>query len=110
MALACNVKPSCLDVFVTSRWGVDYLVKCFIQPDTVVLIVGNPPVDHNVWTKPEEADDRRINDVVVVNSTHPGSDLAAAMAAALASASRVFAGVDPVYSAMLVERAEALYR
>ncbi|KAK1683855.1 hypothetical protein QYE76_044703 [Lolium multiflorum] len=52
--------------------------------------------DHSCWERPEDMDTPRT--VYKVDTAHPGSDVAAETAAALAAASIVFREADPAYS------------
>ncbi|KAJ8748016.1 hypothetical protein K2173_014552 [Erythroxylum novogranatense] len=85
------------------RWGTDYLLKATNIPGTVVAVVGDPNRDHSCWERPEDMDTLRTS--YVVNRTHPGSEVSAEIAAALAAASIVFRETDKTYSDHLVARA-----
>lgn len=85
------------------RWGTDYLLKSTAVPGVVVAQVGDPNADHNCWMRPEDMDTPRT--VYLVNTTHPGSEVSAEIAAALAASSIVFQKVDPAYSKTLLDRA-----
>ncbi|KAK9821120.1 hypothetical protein WJX81_000795 [Elliptochloris bilobata] len=92
------------------RWAADYLMACHTAPNEFVGQVGDMEEDHGFWGRPEDmlaADLRRP--AFVVNATHPGSDLAAQAAAALAAVSRVFAAEDPGYAARALGHARQLY-
>ncbi|MCL7044397.1 hypothetical protein MKW94_003166 [Papaver nudicaule] len=98
------------------KWGSDYLLKTFdSSADTIDRIyaqVGtgdtsdgsDTPNDHYCWMRPEDMDYPRP-----VYECHSCSDLAAEMAAALASASIVFKD-NKKYSKKLVHGAETLYK
>ncbi|XP_074566924.1 endoglucanase 9-like [Curcuma longa] len=96
------------------KWGVDYLLKTFnSSADTIDRIVaqvgqgdtsgGTTPNDHYCWMRPEDIDYPRP-----VFECHSCSDLAAEMAAALASASIVFKD-HKAYSQKLVHGASTLF-
>ncbi|XP_073142271.1 endoglucanase 25-like isoform X2 [Henckelia pumila] len=97
------------------KWGTDYLLKTFDNTADIIdrivsqVGVGNTwgrPVrnDHYCWTRPEDIDyDRPVSECL------SGSDLAAEMAAALASASIVFRD-DKAYSEKLVYGAKTLFK
>lgn len=86
------------------RWGADYLLKATSIPNVIYAQVGDPNVDHSCWERPEDMDTPRT--VYQVDSTHPGSDLAAEMAAALAAASLVFRDSEFLYSRTLLYRSK----
>lgn len=100
----------------TIKWGTDYLLKTFNNSaDTIDKIqaqVGagdtsggsTTPNDHYCWERPEDIDYPRP-----VYECHACSDLAAEMAAALASASIVFKDTK-TYSQKLVHGAKTLYK
>ncbi|PPE01546.1 hypothetical protein GOBAR_DD01425 [Gossypium barbadense] len=74
------------------RWGADYLLKSTDLPGKVTAAVGNPIADHNCWERPEDMDTPRTS--YVVNQTHPGSEVSAETAAALAASSLVLVNGD----------------
>ncbi|CAH9072028.1 unnamed protein product [Cuscuta epithymum] len=98
------------------KWGTDYLLKTFNSSadkiDRVVAQVGSgdtsggstTPNDHYCWMRPEDIDYDRP-----VTVCHSCSDLAADMAAALASASIVFKD-NRAYSQKLVHGARTLFQ
>jgi mlo protein len=98
------------------KWGTDYFLKTFNHTaDTIDRLVaqvgtgdtsgGNTsPNDHYCWMRPEDIDYPRP-----VTECHSCSDLAAEMAAALASASIVFKD-DKEYSQKLVHGARTLFK
>jgi endoglucanase len=65
--------------------------------------VGDAARDHSCWERPEDMDTPRT--VYKVDRDHPGSDVAAETAAALAAGSIVFREADPAYSRRLLDRA-----
>lgn len=85
------------------RWATDYLLKATAKPDVVYVQVGDAFRDHSCWERPEDMDTPRT--VYKVDPSHPGSDVAAETAAALAAASIVFRSSDPAYSQLLLDRA-----
>lgn len=98
------------------KWGADYFLKTFnSSADTISTLVAQvgvgdtsggstTPNDHYCWMRPEDIDYPRP---VTLCSTC--SDLAAEMAAALASASIVFKD-NKAYSQKLVHGARTLYQ
>ncbi|KAK4788417.1 hypothetical protein SAY86_019736 [Trapa natans] len=89
------------------RWGTDYLLKATSRPGIVYVQVGDPYRDHGCWERPEDMDTPRTS--YAVNASSPGSEVAAEIAAALASSSRAFRMVDPAYSKTLLSRAEQVF-
>ncbi|XP_074318876.1 endoglucanase 12-like [Silene latifolia] len=95
------------------KWGSDYLLKTFntttSRIDKIYTQVGgaleysNLPNDMNCWERPEDMDYPRP-----IQTTYAGPELAAEMAAALASASMVFTD-KPAYSNRLIRNAESLF-
>ncbi|MQL76289.1 hypothetical protein Taro_008659 [Colocasia esculenta] len=89
---------------VAIRWGADYLLKAATTtPGTLYVGVGDPNTDHKCWERPEDMDTPRT--VYAVSAAHPGSDVAAETAAALAAASLVFRTVDKAYAKRLLAAA-----
>ena len=98
------------------KWGTDYLLKTFNHSadsiTTLVAQVGSgdtsggstTPNDHYCWTRPEDIDYDRP-----VTECHSCSDLAAEVAAALASASIVFKE-KRAYSQKLVHGAATVFQ
>ncbi len=96
----------------TLRWGADYLMKCHVRhPDgrTAAFYgqVGDGHADHAYWGRAEQMTMARP--AFKIDPGHPGSDLAAETAAALAAISMHFAASDPPYAALLLDHATALY-
>ena len=95
------------------RWGTDYLLKAHgvdHQGTTNFFIaqVGDGHADHALWSAPEEQNIPRP--AMAVTPDKPGSDVAAASAAALAAASVLFRQEgDANYADTLLEHSEALF-
>lgn len=94
------------------RWVNDYFIKCNIKNKEGVTIkyfgqVGKGNLDHPYWGPAEMMTMKRPS--YFVDAHHPGTDLTAETAAAMAAASIVFKESDSVYSAQLVKEAKALY-
>ncbi|WCJ36498.1 glycosyl hydrolase 9B1 [Euphorbia peplus] len=89
------------------RWGTDYLLKSTSIPGSVVAQIGEPYNDHNCWERPEDMDTSRTT--YVVNQTHPGSEVSAETAAALAASSLAFKNLDASYSKILLDRAASVF-
>ncbi|CAA0809825.1 Endoglucanase 3 [Striga hermonthica] len=89
------------------RWGTDYLLKSAQHLNTtgkLYAVVGDPNDDHRCWERAEDMDTERT--AYYVTREKPGSDLAAEMAAAMASASMVFRKTDSKYSRLLLQTAK----
>lgn len=69
--------------------------------------MGDPDVDHKCWERPETMSERRP--LTQVNTSLPGTEVAAETAAAMASASLVFKNIDPAYSSSLLRHAQQLF-
>ena len=64
-------------------------------------------MDHKCWERPEDMDTPR--NAFKIDAQHPGSDIAAETAAALAAASMVFSTTDRTYSDLLLQNAMRVY-
>ncbi|KAJ6812640.1 endoglucanase 17-like [Iris pallida] len=89
------------------RWATDYLLKATAHPNTIYVQVGDANKDHSCWERPEDMDTPRT--VAKIDSSSPGSDVAAETAAALAAASIVFRRSDPSYSKLLLGTATRVF-
>ncbi|KAE9595362.1 hypothetical protein Lal_00031341 [Lupinus albus] len=89
------------------RWGTDYFIKAHTEPNVLYGEVGEPDSDHQCWQRPEDMTTPR--DAYKIDEQHPGSDLAAETAAALAAASIAFKTADPKYSSKLKMHAVQLF-
>ncbi|GAA0181651.1 hypothetical protein LIER_30265 [Lithospermum erythrorhizon] len=100
------------DIFDIIKWGSDYLLKTFNHTADSSTLVGKGEIsggsteenDHYCWMRPEDIKYDRP-----VTSCSRCSDLAAEMAAALASASIVFKD-NKSYSEKLVHGARTLFK
>ncbi|XP_024044967.1 endoglucanase 8 isoform X1 [Citrus clementina] len=90
------------------KWGTDYFLKATSVPGKVIAQVGEPNADHNCWERPEDMDTPRTS--YVVNTTNPGSEVSAEIAAALAASSIVFKSVNSQYSKILLQRASQVFQ
>ncbi|TKY55887.1 Endoglucanase 2 [Spatholobus suberectus] len=89
------------------KWITDYLINAHPFPEVLYIQVGDPEVDHNCWERPEDMNEERP--LTQVNSSFPGTEVAAETAAALASASLVFKEIDFTYSEVLLGHAQQLF-
>ncbi|XP_060076961.1 uncharacterized protein LOC132556566 [Ylistrum balloti] len=90
------------------KWPLDYFLKCW-KPSTKTYYaqVGNGVSDHAYWGRPEEMTMARP--AYMVNTTRPGSDVAADTAAALTAGYLAFKSVDTPYANTLLNAAKSLY-
>ena len=101
------------ELLAAVRWGTDYLLKAHgTDPDGstryFVAQVGNVANDHAQWSAPETQTIARP--AMAITADQPGSDVAAASAAALASASVLFRqNGEAAYADTLLSHAESLY-
>jgi len=96
------------------KWATDYLLKSFAndQPRSYVLYgqVGNGDLDHKWWGPLEVVHHQMERPAYKIDTTCPGTDLAAETSAALASSSILFRNNgDLEYANLLVQKAEALF-
>ncbi|XP_030527371.2 endoglucanase 2-like [Rhodamnia argentea] len=89
------------------KWITDYLVNAHASDNVLYIQVGDPDLDHNCWDRPETMTEKRP--LTQVNTSTPGTEVAAETAAAMASASLVFKTVDSTYSSTLLKHAEQLF-
>ncbi|XP_044510222.1 endoglucanase 10-like [Mangifera indica] len=88
------------------KWITDYLINAHPSANVLYVQVGDPDKDHKCWERPESMTEKRP--LTQVNTSSPGSDVAAETAAAMASASLVFKG-DSTYSSTLLRHAKELF-
>ena len=97
----------------TVRWGTDYLLKAHGtnkrgRTSFFVAQVGDGDADHALWSAPEDQSIARP--AMAVTADKPGSDVAAASAAAMAAASVLFQdNGDRAYSKTLYRNAKSLF-
>ncbi|XP_016483101.1 endoglucanase 18-like [Nicotiana tabacum] len=89
------------------RWGTNFLTRAHISSTTLYTQVGDGNVDHQCWERPEDMDTPRT--LYKITSNSPGSEVAAEVAAAFASASIVFKKIDSNYSTKLLRRSKSLF-
>ncbi|KAL0379155.1 UNVERIFIED_CONTAM: Endoglucanase 24 [Sesamum radiatum] len=89
------------------KWITDYLINAHPSPNLLYVQVGDPELDHKCWERPEAMTETRT--LTQVNTSYPGSDVAAETAAAMASASLVFRSTNSAYSVLLLEHARKLF-
>ena len=101
------------ELLSTVKWGTDYLLKAHQvdangSTDFFIVQVGDGQADHALWNSPESQSIARP--ALAITAEKPGSDVAAASAAALASASILFRDHGEIdYANELLNNAEALF-
>ena len=101
------------ELLSTVKWGTDYLLKAHQvdangSTDFFIVQVGDGQADHALWSSPESQSIARP--ALAITAEKPGSDVAAASAAALASASILFRDHGEVdYANELLNNAEVLF-
>ena len=95
------------------KWATDWFVKAHEMDSNgntrrLWVQVGDK-TDHQHWVTPEEIDEVTDRKSYYIDAERPGSDAAAGVASALASASMLFRGVSNAYADELIENAIALY-
>nr|CAB3445607.1 unnamed protein product [Digitaria exilis] len=90
------------------KWGTDYFIKAHTSPNELWAQVGDGDSDHYCWQRPEDMTTSRR--AYKVDAEHPGSEVAAETAAAMAAASIVFLGAgDAHYAHLLLHHAQQLF-
>lgn len=89
------------------KWVTDYFIRCHTAPNEFYGQIGVGMTDHKWWGAPEVFPNERP--AFKIDAQHPGSELAAEAAAALASASLLFRETDGTYADLCVRHAEELY-
>lgn len=89
------------------KWITDYLINAHPSENVLYIQVGDPEADHKCWERPENMKEKRP--LTQVNTSAPGTDVAAETAAAMASASLVFKTSDSSYSDTLLKHAKQLF-
>jgi len=94
------------------KWGTDYFLKCHEMSGgktTKLWVQVGDHTDHYHWVPPEEIANRTARPSFAIDANNPGTDVAAGVASAFATASILFRGVDDVYADKLLNNAIALY-
>ena len=89
------------------KWVTEYFIKCHTAPNEFYGQVGQGMIDHKWWGAPEVFPNPRP--AFKIDAQHPGSELAAEAAAALAASSLLFRGTDQAYADKLLLHAKQLY-
>uniref|UniRef100_A0A5B7C9J2 Endoglucanase n=1 Tax=Davidia involucrata TaxID=16924 RepID=A0A5B7C9J2_DAVIN len=89
------------------KWITDYLINAHPSENVLYIQVGDPEADHKCWDRPETMTEKRP--LTQVNTSSPGTEVAAETAAAMASASLVFKSINSTYSSLLLKHAQQLF-
>ncbi|WCJ39873.1 glycosyl hydrolase 9C1 [Euphorbia peplus] len=94
------------------RWGTDYFIKAHTQPNVLWAQVGKVQVadgdsDHYCWERAEDMTTSRT--AYKIDESHPGSDLAAETAGALAASAIAFKPYNSTYSTLLLTHSKQLF-
>ncbi|EFJ20703.1 hypothetical protein SELMODRAFT_417952 [Selaginella moellendorffii] len=89
------------------QWLTDYFVAAHPSKNELFFQVGSPSSDHVCWEKPETMDTPRP--CLSVNTSKPGSDVAAETSAAMAASSLVFRSDNSSYADELLGHAKDLF-
>ncbi|GAA0160079.1 hypothetical protein Leryth_005290 [Lithospermum erythrorhizon] len=89
------------------KWITDFLINAHPSANVLYIQVGDPKLDHKCWDRPEDMTAKRP--LTKVDTSSPGSDVAAETAAAMAAASLVFKSSDSSYSSSLLKHATDLF-
>ncbi|KAM7275282.1 hypothetical protein ACFE04_017148 [Oxalis oulophora] len=90
------------------RWGTDFFLKASSRKNRLYVQVGDPDADHACWVRPEKMKTPRT--VLKIDTSQPGTEIAAETAAAMASSAMVFKKVDRTYSRRLMNKAKLLFQ
>jgi hypothetical protein len=91
------------------KWVTDYFIKCISDgTKEIVAQVGNGAQDHSIWGRPEDV--KGPVPAYTVSPDRPGSDVVAAMGAALGAAAVAFKDTNPAYSARLLDASIKAYK
>ncbi|KAI8060596.1 Six-hairpin glycosidase-like protein [Gongronella butleri] len=93
----------------TVRWGTDWLLKAHPDANTLYVQVGLGDVDNNYWGPDTNIPTPRPS--FAINNTATGTDVAAMVAASLASAGYLFQNLanDTNYASQLTSAAQSVY-
>ncbi|KAF4527166.1 hypothetical protein B566_EDAN006091 [Ephemera danica] len=95
------------------NWGATYLARCHTGPEELYVLVGDVRRElEKFWGRPEDITDSDQRPAYAVNRTHPGTEVAAETAAALAASSmalKEYYDDGPVLSELYLAHAKGLY-
>ncbi|KAJ8984057.1 hypothetical protein NQ317_008783 [Molorchus minor] len=95
------------EVLEAIKWATDYFIKCHVSPNEFYGQVGDFPIDHMFWGRPEDMTMTRP--AYKIDPNHPGSDLAGEGAAVFAATSLIFNDVNRTYAEELLRHSVELY-
>lgn len=88
------------DLLRAIRWGVHFIMKAHTARTTLWTQVGDGNSDHQCWERPEDMDTPRT--LYQINSSSPGTEVAADASAALSSAAIALKKSNSSYSKRLL--------
>ena len=91
----------------TIRWATDYFIRGHPEKDVLYVQVGDGIKDHSFWYPPEYIDYEYPS--YKIDSTKPGSEVAAETGASLAATSILFKEEDSSYSELCLKHAIEIY-
>ncbi|KAF4527167.1 hypothetical protein B566_EDAN006092, partial [Ephemera danica] len=95
------------------NWGATYLARCHTGPEELYVLVGDVKREfERFWGRPEDITDRDQRPAYAINRTHPGTEVAAETAAALAASSmalKEYYDDGPILSELYLTHAKGLY-
>ena len=91
----------------TIKWATDYFIRGHPEKDVLYVQVGDGIKDHSFWYPPEYIDYEYPS--YKIDSTKPGSEVAAETAASLAATSILFKEADSSYSELCLKHAIEIY-
>ncbi|MBN1215874.1 MAG: glycoside hydrolase family 9 protein, partial [Candidatus Lokiarchaeota archaeon] len=93
----------------TIKWATDYFIKCHSTPNEFYFQVGDIIQDEQIWAPVEIIEELLSRPAFKVNSTHGGSSVCGATAAALTFASIIFNNSNYEYANICLNHAIGLY-
>jgi hypothetical protein len=100
------------EVLAQIRWATDFFIASHPSANVLVAQVGNGDTDHAYWGRPEQLEQSSSGmprPTYKLDSSKPGSDLAGAIAAALASYSVIVRSTDATYADLCLQHAKDIY-
>ena len=91
----------------TVKWATDYFIRGHPEKNVLYVQVGDGIIDHSFWYPPEYIDYKYPS--LKIDSSNPGSEVAAETAASLAATSILFKDEDSSYSKLCLDHAIEIY-
>nr|CAB3262581.1 uncharacterized protein LOC100180615 [Phallusia mammillata] len=90
------------------KWATDYFIKCHVSKFEFYGQISTPKIDGEYWGRAEDI--KKARPSFKITRFHPGSDLAAETAAALAATAMVFKSSNITYHRLLIKHAKELFQ